>query len=246
MIDLFAPLTAGAVLYILPESIRKDAVAVGKFIKEEKITTATFPTQMGELVAELLDDAPSLKFVTLGGEKFKYYRDRTYQMINGYGPTENTVSSTEFWVDKQYDNIPIGKSQRNIRSYIVDENMKRLPVGASGELCHAGRQIARGYHNLPEKTASVFVENPFSVCDEDKRLYRTGDMVRMKGDGNIEYIGRIDSQVKIRGYRIELGEIEGALLKHDLVKNAAVIVIEKVETNISQLIILEKPFRKMS
>ena len=227
VIDLFAPLTAGAVLYILPESIRKDAVAVGKFIKEEKITTATFPTQMGELVAELLDDAPSLKFVTLGGEKFKYYRDRTYQMINGYGPTENTVSSTEFWVDKQYDNIPIGKSQRNIRSYIVDENMKRLPVGASGELCHAGRQIARGYHNLPEKTASVFVENPFSVCEEDKRLYRTGDMVRMKGDGNIEYIGRIDSQVKIRGYRIELGEIEGALLKHDKVKNAAVIVIEK-------------------
>ena len=227
VIDLFAPLTAGAVLYILPESIRKDAVAVGKFIKEEKITTATFPTQMGELVAELLDDAPNLKFVTLGGEKFKYYRDRTYQMINGYGPTENTVSSTEFWVDKQYDNIPIGKSQRNIRSYIVDENMKRLPVGASGELCHAGRQIARGYHNLPEKTASVFVENPFSVCDEDKRLYRTGDMVRMKGDGNIEYIGRIDSQVKIRGYRIELGEIEGALLKHDKVKNAAVIVIEK-------------------
>lgn len=227
VIDLFAPLTAGAVLYILPESIRKDAVAVGKFIKEEKITTATFPTQMGELVAELLDDAPSLKFVTLGGEKFKYYRDRTYQMINGYGPTENTVSSTEFWVDKQYNNIPIGKSQRNIRSYIVDENMKRLPVGASGELCHAGRQIARGYHNLPEKTASVFVENPFSVCDEDKRLYRTGDMVRMKGDGNIEYIGRIDSQVKIRGYRIELGEIEGALLKHDKVKNAAVIVIEK-------------------
>ena len=227
VIDLFAPLTAGAVLYILPESIRKDAVAVGKFIKEEKITTATFPTQMGELVAELLDDAPSLKFVTLGGEKFKYYRDRTYQMINGYGPTENTVSSTEFLVDKQYDNIPIGKSQRNIRSYIVDENMKRLPVGASGELCHAGRQIARGYHNLPEKTASVFVENPFSVCEEDKRLYRTGDMVRMKGDGNIEYIGRIDSQVKIRGYRIELGEIEGALLKHDKVKNAAVIVIEK-------------------
>ncbi len=227
VIDLFAPLTAGAVLYILPESIRKDAVAVGKFIKDKNITTVTFPTQMGELVAELLEDAPSLKFVTLGGEKFKYYRERTYQMINGYGPTENTVSSTEFWVDRQYDNIPIGKSQRNVRSYIVDENLNRLPVGASGELCHSGRQIARGYHNLPEKTASVFVENPFSVCEEDRRLYRTGDMVRMKGDGNIEYIGRIDSQVKIRGYRVELGEIEGAVLKHDLVKSSAVTVIEK-------------------
>ena len=114
-----------------------------------------------------------------------------------------------------------------MRSYIVDENLNRLPVGASGELCHAGRQIARGYHNLPEKTASVFVENPFAVCEQESRLYRTGDMVRMKGDGNIEYIGRIDSQVKIRGYRVELGEIEGALLKHELVKNAAVTVIEK-------------------
>ena len=227
VIDLFAPLTAGAVLYILPEEIRKDAVAVAKFIRDEKITTATFPTQMGELVAELLDDAPHLKFVTLGGEKFKYYRNRTYQMINGYGPTENTVSSTEFRVDRQYDNIPIGKSQRNVRSYIVDEKLNRLPVGASGELCHAGRQIARGYHNLPEKTAAAFVENPFTVCEEDKRLYRTGDMVRMKGDGNIEYIGRIDSQVKIRGYRVELGEIEGAVLKHELLKNAAVTVIEK-------------------
>ena len=227
VIDLFAPLTAGAVLYILPESIRKDAIAVGKFIKDENITIATFPTQMGELVAELLEDAPHLRFVTLGGEKFKHYRNRTYQMINGYGPTENTVSSTEFLVDKQYDNIPIGKSQRNVRSYVVGEDLKRLPVGASGELCHAGRQIARGYHNLPEKTASVFVENPYSVCEEDKRLYRTGDMVRMKGDGNIEYIGRIDSQVKIRGYRVELGEIEGAVLKHELVKNAAVTVVEK-------------------
>lgn len=227
VIDLFAPLTAGSVLYILPESIRKDAIAVGKFIKDENITTATFPTQMGELVAELLEDAPHLRFVTLGGEKFKHYRNRTYQMINGYGPTENTVSSTEFLVDKQYDNIPIGKSQRNVRSYVVGEDLKRLPVGASGELCHAGRQIARGYHNLPEKTASVFVENPYSVCEEDKRLYRTGDMVRMKGDGNIEYIGRIDSQVKIRGYRVELGEIEGAVLKHELVKNAAVTVVEK-------------------
>lgn len=141
VIDLFAPLTAGAILYILPEGIRKDAIAISKYIKEAGITTATFPTQMGELVAELLEDAPALRFVTLGGEKFKHYRNRTYQMINGYGPTENTVSSTEFRVDKQYDNIPIGKSQRNVRSYIVDEALNRLPVGASGELCHAGRQI---------------------------------------------------------------------------------------------------------
>ncbi len=88
VIDLFAPLTAGALLYIFPEDIRKDAVAVAKCIQDQKLTSATFPTQMGELVAELLEDAPCLKFVTLGGEKFKHYRNRTYQMINGYGPTE--------------------------------------------------------------------------------------------------------------------------------------------------------------
>ena len=104
---------------------------------------------------------------------------------------------------------------------------RSLPVGASGELCLAGRQIARGYHNLPEKTAASFVPNPFQTCADDARMYHTGDMVRMKGDGNIEYIGRIDSQVKIRGYRVELSEIEGAVLSYEGIREAAVTVIEK-------------------
>ena len=225
--DLFAPLTVGALLYIFPESIRKDALQVAETIKKEKITMGTFPTQMGELVAEILTEPCDMRVMTLGGEKFKRYYNRSYIMINGYGPTENTVSSTEFVVDKEYKNIPIGRSQMNVRSYIVDEKLNRLPVGAPGELCHAGRQIARGYHNLPEKTAASFVENPFRTCADDARMYHTGDMVRMKGDGNIEYIGRIDSQVKIRGYRVELSEIEGAILSYEGIKEAAVTVIEK-------------------
>jgi amino acid adenylation domain-containing protein len=225
--DLFSPLTAGAALYIFPESIRKDVVEVCRAFEREKITVSTFPTQMGELVAETLTGDCALRILTLGGEKFKRFYDRKYIMVNGYGPTENTVSSTEFVVDKDYKNIPIGKSQLNVRSYIVDENLKRVPVGASGELCHAGRQIARGYHNLPEKTSAVFVENPFATCNDDKRMYRTGDMVRMKGDGNIEYIGRIDSQVKIRGYRVELSEIEGAILRNNGIVETAVTVVEK-------------------
>lgn len=225
--DLFAPLTVGALLYIFPESIRKDALQVAETIKKEKITMGTFPTQMGELVAEILTEPCDMRVMTLGGEKFKRYYNRSYIMINGYGPTENTVSSTEFVVDKDYKNIPIGKSQMNVRSYILDEKLNRLPVGAPGELCHAGRQIARGYHNLPEKTAASFVENPFRTCGDDARMYHTGDMVRMRGDGNIEYIGRIDSQVKIRGYRVELSEIEGAILSYEGIKEAAVTVIEK-------------------
>ena len=130
-------------------------------------------------------------------------------------------------VDKEYKTIPIGKSQLNVRSYIVDENLKRVPVGAPGELCVAGRQVARGYHNLPEKTASVFVPNPFATCKDEERLYHTGDMVRMKGDGNIEYIGRIDSQIKINGFRVELGEIEGAVLKRDGVGEVAAIPVDQ-------------------
>jgi thioester reductase-like protein len=102
-----------------------------------------------------------------------------------------------------------------------------VPVGAAGELCLAGRQIARGYHNLPEKTAAVFIDNQFATCKDESRMYRTGDMVRRKGDGNIEYIGRIDAQIKIRGYRVELGEVEGALLKNVGVVETAVIAIDQ-------------------
>ena len=225
--DLFVPLTVGASLYIFPESVRKDAVAVCRTFENEPITVATMPTQMGELVAETLTGDCALRLLTLGGEKFKRYYDRKYMMVNGYGPTENTVSSTEFVVDRDYKTIPIGKSQLNVRCYIVDENLKRVPVGAPGELCVAGRQVARGYHNLPEKTASVFVPNPFATCKDEERLYHTGDMVRMKGDGNIEYIGRIDSQIKINGFRVELGEIEGALLKRDGVCEVAAIPVDQ-------------------
>ncbi|MCH5211240.1 MAG: amino acid adenylation domain-containing protein, partial [Oscillospiraceae bacterium] len=225
--SLFVPLTVGAAMYLFPESIRKDAVEVCRTFETEGITVSTFPTQMGELVAEMLNSDCALRMLILGGEKFKRFYDRKYTLVNAYGPTENTVSSTEFIVDREYKNIPIGKSHINVRSYIVDENMKRVPVGASGELCHAGRQIARGYHNLPEKTASVFVNNPFATCRDEERMYHTGDLVRMKGDGNIEYIGRIDSQVKVRGYRIELSEIEGAVLQNDGIVEVAVTTVEQ-------------------
>lgn len=223
--DTFTPLAVGAKLYIIPEEVRRDAIAAAALIRDEKINLILIPTQMGELIAEILTDECSLRYLVLGGEKLKRNYKRKFTIVNAYGPTENTVAATEFIVDRDYDNIPIGRSLLNVRSYIVDENMKRVPVGAVGELCHAGRQVARGYRNLPEKTSEVFVKNPFAICEDEERLYRTGDMVRMKGDGNIEYIGRKDSQVKIRGYRIELGEIEGAMLKAEGVSEAAAIAV---------------------
>ncbi|MBO7673963.1 MAG: amino acid adenylation domain-containing protein [Atopobiaceae bacterium] len=224
--DLFVPLTVGAGLYIFPADVRQNAVAVCQTFRREPITISTMPTQMGELVVDQLTGDCALRMIILGGEKFKRFYDRPYTVVNGYGPTENSVESTLYVVDKPEDNIPIGRSILNVRSYVVDESMRRVPVGVPGELVHAGRQVARGYHNLPEKTAAAFVDNPFATCDDERVMYRTGDQVRMRGDGNMLYIGRIDKQVKIRGYRVELGEIEGALLTHDGVDEVAVIATD--------------------
>ncbi|MBU4541629.1 MAG: amino acid adenylation domain-containing protein [Firmicutes bacterium] len=227
VLGIFPTLANGACLYLFAEDVRKDAIQVCEILKAEAINVVLIPTQMGEIIIDNLTDGGSLTHFIVGGEKLKHYYDRPYTVVNAYGPTESTVVSTIFNVDHEYHNIPIGKSLINVFSYIVDEQMNQVPVGMPGELCHAGRQISRGYHNLPDKTAAAFVNNPFTNGDQDRVLYRTGDMVRRRGDGLIEYIGRIDSQVKIRGYRIELSEIEGAMSAHPGIKETAVTVLEQ-------------------
>ncbi len=199
VLGIFPALANDSLLYLFSEEVRKDAIQVCELLKDEAINVVVIPTQMGEIIIDHLVDDSSLTYVILGGEKLKHYYNRPYTVVNGYGPTESTVASTFFNVNQEYRNIPIGKSLINVHFYIVDEQMNPVPMGMPGELCHAGRQIARGYHNLPEKTAAVFVKNPFSLGLDDRILYHTGDMVRRRGDGNIEYAGRIDSQVKIRG-----------------------------------------------
>ncbi|MGB7606207.1 MAG: condensation domain-containing protein, partial [Lutisporaceae bacterium] len=148
--------------------------------------------------------------------------------VNNYGPTENTVVTTSFVVDKEYDNIPIGKPIANTQIYIIDKETKLQPIGVPGELCIAGESLARGYLNNPELTAEKFIENPFV---KGQRLYKTGDLARWLPDGNIEFLGRIDKQVKVRGYRIELGEIENQLLSYNDIKEAIVIAKEDKQNN---------------
>ncbi len=227
VLGIFPYLASGALVYLFAEADRKDAVKVCQILTDEAINVAIFPTQMGEIIIDNMSGPSDLTHIIVGGEKLKHYYDRPYIVVNAYGPTESTVETTFFNVDQEYRNIPIGKSLINVRSYVVDEQLAPVPVGMPGELCHAGRQIARGYHNLPEKTAAAFVANPFASGPDDGLLYRTGDMVRRRGDGLIEYSGRIDSQVKIRGYRIELSEIEGAMLAQPGIKETAVTVLEQ-------------------
>ncbi|HID0890122.1 TPA: condensation domain-containing protein, partial [Clostridium botulinum] len=144
-------------------------------------------------------------------------------IVNGYGPTENTVTSTAFIINNSWDDkqeVPIGKPVSNSTAYIMDKNNKLLPIGVVGELCVGGDGVARGYLNREELNRERFILNPYV---KGERIYKTGDFAKMLPDGNIKFLGRMDNQVKIRGYRIELGEIEKELLKNEKIKEAVVI-----------------------
>jgi amino acid adenylation domain-containing protein len=145
------------------------------------------------------------------------------RLINMYGPTETTIWSTTQAVEDPQGSIPIGKPIANTRIYILDERGQPVPRGAIGELLIGGDGVTRGYHQRPELTESRFVADPFVA---GARMYKTGDLARLRADGAVEFLGRNDHQVKLRGYRIELGEIEVALRTHPAVREAAVIARE--------------------
>ena len=233
MFDTYPALTRGATVYIIPEEIRLDLIAMNEYFEQEHITNAFMTTQVAYQFATTIENH-SLKHFTTGGEKLASLTPpKGYQLHNAYGPTETTILETCYKVDQEQKNIPIGKAIDNMRLYIVDSHGHRLPAGAVGELWASGPQVGRGYLNRPEKTAEVFVKNPF-VSDgahgtngahgnsPHSRCYRTGDIVRYLPDGNIQFVGRRDGQVKIRGFRIELKEVESVIREFPAVKDATV------------------------
>lgn len=221
--EIYPTLACGATLYIVPDEIRLNLVPLNDYYEQQGITRAFFTTQLGEQFIELFDNR-SLKSLDVGGEKLRFFRKRAYQLFNGYGPTEASVYCTQFPVNREYANIPIGRPLANYRISILDQYDNLQPIGAPGELCIAGVALARGYWNLPDKTAAAFVPNPF---EPGERMYRTGDLARWLPDGTLEHLGRIDRQLKIRGFRIEPGEIEAAILKLDGVRQCAVLDIRE-------------------
>jgi amino acid adenylation domain-containing protein len=151
---------------------------------------------------------------------------RVDALWNYYGPSETTIYSTGTRVE-QNERVTIGRPVANTTTYVLDERLKLTPIGIPGELHIGGDGLARGYLNRAQLTAERFIAHPFDPAAAAK-LYKTGDLVRYRGDGKLEYLGRLDHQVKIRGYRIELGEIEAALLRHAGLRDAVVVAREDV------------------
>ena len=175
----------------------------------------------------------NLRIITLAGEALTEglvnrckELNAELEIVNEYGPTENSVVSTIKRNIKANSKITIGKPRCNTKVYILDDKNKLLPIGVVGELCISGEGLARGYINNEVLTAEKFIVNPY---EEGQRLYKTGDLAKWLDNGEIEFIGRKDNQVKIRGFRIELGEIENALSKIQGIKEAIVLDIGEAE-----------------
>lgn len=237
--EIYTCLTAGATLVLrTPEMLE-----IGTFLRqcrEWQISIVSLPTAYWHeltirLETEKLELPPDLRLVVIGGEQVAPARYHAWQqavgtrvqLINTYGPTEATISA--LWADlSELDPnvaIPIGRPLPNVQVYILDSNLQPVPIGVPGELYIGGVGLARGYLHRPDLTAAKFIPHPFSQAATE-RLYKTGDLVRYRADGNIDFLGRIDRQVKIRGFRIELGEIEAVLDRHPSIVQTVVMVRE--------------------
>jgi amino acid adenylation domain-containing protein/non-ribosomal peptide synthase protein (TIGR01720 family) len=228
--EIWPTLIAGATLVIPDEQTRAAPRALAAWLVAEGITISFLPTPLAEAV--LADPWPAggmLRFLLTGGDRLRRRPPPglPFRLVNHYGPTEATVVATFTEIAAEGDDPPpIGKAIDNLCAHVLDARLEPVPLGVPGELALGGVGLARGYLNQPELTASRFVQSPFGAPGE--RLYRTGDRVRRRLDGDIEFLGRIDEQVKIRGNRVELGEIESVLARQPSVKEAVVLLREDV------------------
>jgi len=239
--ELWGALLYGGRLVVTPYWVSRSPAAFLELLERESVTVLNqTPSAFRQLIqsCESSEGAGRLKLrlVIFGGEAldvpslrpwFERYGDQQPQLVNMYGITETTVHVTYRPLTKEDLDKPggsrIGRPIPDLRLYILDPQMRPVPVGVVGEMYVGGAGVARGYLGRPELTAERFLRDPFTT--HESRLYRTGDLARRLPDGDIEYIGRNDEQVKIRGFRIETREIQDALLQHPQIRDAVVIAV---------------------
>jgi amino acid adenylation domain-containing protein len=230
--EIWAPLLNGGRLAIMPPQT-PSLQEISTAIKQHGVTTLWLTAGLFHtMVDHHLEGLRPLRQLLAGGDALSVSHVRRFltslpntRLINGYGPTETTTFAVCHQItmeDTNNTSIPIGKPIANSEAFILDPEMRRVPVGTEGELYLGGDGLAHGYLNRPELTTERFVPHPFAT-EFGARLYRTGDRVRWRTDGIIEFLGRVDQQVKIRGFRIEPEEIEQALLTHPSVRQAVVV-----------------------
>lgn len=208
---------------------------LNRVISEERVTTMWLTASLFNTVIDYeWEGLKPLRQLLVGGEALSVSHVRQaaqllpeLKLINGYGPTENTTFTSMWPIDgtKDHSRVAIGRAIGNTRLYVLDGMMDLTPIGLIGQLCIGGDGLARGYLNRPELTAERFIPDPYGE-EPGGRLYQSGDLVKYRVDGNLEFIGRADHQVKVRGYRIELGEIEESLRRYPKVEDAVVAARE--------------------
>ena len=217
--EFFWPLMFGAALVVARPGGHRDPDYLARLIKDEAVTTAHFvPSMLQAFLTAPVEECTTLRRVICSGEALprslqdRFLASSAAELHNLYGPTEAAIDVTH-WACSSDDPpgpVPIGRPIANTQVYVLDRFLQPVPVGVPGELYLGGRNLARGYLNMPELTSERFIDDPFNPAP-DARLYRTGDLARLLPDGVLQFLGRLDNQVKLRGFRIELGEIETVL-----------------------------------
>ncbi|NEB60642.1 amino acid adenylation domain-containing protein [Streptomyces diastaticus] len=230
--EIFLPLVSGGRLVVLRPGGERDPHHLLSVIAEQRVTFTYLVSSMLDVLLEMAGDSgrlDSLRHVWCGGEVLTpelYERFRTrldIPLYHGYGPAETTigVSHVVYRGAAERLSTSIGRANPNTQLYVLDDELRPVPVGVGGELYAGGLLLGRGYVNAPGLTASRFVANPFA--NDGSRLYRTGDLARFAPDGTLDFLGRADNQVKIRGMRLEIEDVEVGLAEHPGVRHTCVV-----------------------
>jgi amino acid adenylation domain-containing protein len=224
--EVFTALLSGATLVLAPRDELLPGPGLLETLRRERITVVTLPPSVLAVLSP--DELPDLRTLVSAGEAVgpalveRWSEGRLF--INAYGPTETTVGPCVAVCEPDGRTPPIGRPLPGVRVWVLDAAGEPVPVGMPGELYVGGPGVARGYLHRPAQTAERFVPHPFA--GGGARLYRTGDRVRWRGDGQLEFLGRVDAQVKVRGFRVEPGEIEAAARRHAGVRDCVVVARE--------------------